>query len=154
MISVLMVCLGNICRSPLAEGILKSKVDSKHFFVDSAGTGAWHAGESPDPRSVEVARKHGIDISTQKARQFVREDFDKFDIIYVMDASNFDNVSKLAKNENDRSKVKMLLNEAYPSQNNEVPDPYYGGDLGFQKVYQMLDDACHIISDKLTERFQ
>lgn len=83
-----MVCLGNICRSPLAEEILKSKVDSDKVYVDSAGTGHWHAGEAPDPRSIEIAKKHNLDISYQRARQFQPEDFDTFDIIYVMDNSN------------------------------------------------------------------
>lgn len=148
MISVLMVCLGNICRSPLAEGILKSKVNSKKFYVDSAGTGAWHVGNPPDLRSIEVASKYGIDITSQEARQFTQEDFDKFDLIYVMDASNYQNLLKLAKNEENRSKVKMILNELYPGENKEVPDPYYGGDHGFEKVYQMLEEACNLIVKK------
>lgn len=148
MISVLMVCLGNICRSPLAEGILKSKVNSKKFYVDSAGTGAWHVGNPPDFRSIEVASKYGIDITSQEARQFTQEDFDKFDLIYVMDASNYQNLLKLAKNEENRSKVKMILNELYPGKNKEVPDPYYGGDHGFEKVYQMLEEACNLIVKK------
>ena len=148
MIAVLMVCLGNICRSPLAEGILKSKVNSKKIFVDSAGTSAWHIGKSPDPRSIEVAAKYGIDIALQKARQLIQEDFDKFDLIYVMDASNYQNVLKLARNKDDRSKVKMILNESYPSEDKEVPDPYYGGALGFENVYQMLENACDSIVKK------
>ncbi len=148
MTAVLMVCLGNICRSPLAEGVLKSKVNSKNFFVDSAGTGAWHIGNPPDPRSIEVASKYGIDIASQKARQFEQEDFDKFDFIYVMDASNYQNVLKLSRNKEDRSKVKMILNELYPGENKDVPDPYYGGELGFEKVYQMLEEACNLIIAK------
>lgn len=148
MISVLMVCLGNICRSPLAEGILKSKVNSKKIYVDSAGTGAWHVGNPPDLRSIEVASKYGIDITSQEARQFTQQDFDKFDLIYVMDASNYQNLLKLAKNEENRSKVKMILNELYPGENKEVPDPYYGGDHGFEKVYQMLEEACNSIVKK------
>jgi len=148
MIAVLMVCLGNICRSPLAEGVLKSKVNSKKIFVDSAGTSAWHIGKSPDPRSIEVAAKYGIDIALQKARQLTQEDFDKFDLIYVMDASNYQNVLKLARNKDDRSKVKMILNESYPSEDKEVPDPYYGGALGFENVYQMLENACDSIVKK------
>ena len=148
MISVLMVCLGNICRSPLAEGILKSKVNSKKIYVDSAGTGAWHVGNPPDLRSIEVASKYGIDITSQEARQFTQQDFDKFDLIYVMDASNYQNLLKLAKNEENRSKVKMILNELYPGENKEVPDPYYGGDHGFEKVYQMLEKACNLIVKK------
>ena len=132
----------------MAEGILKSKVNSKKIFVDSAGTSAWHIGKSPDPRSIEVAAKYGIDIALQKARQLTQEDFDKFDLIYVMDASNYQNVLKLARNKDDRSKVKMILNESYPSEDKEVPDPYYGGALGFENVYQMLENACDSIVKK------
>lgn len=142
---VLMVCLGNICRSPLAEGILKSKVDTSKVFVDSAGTAAYHEGELPDTRSIQVARKYHIDLTDQRARKFVVEDFDKFDFIYAMDQSNYYNILSLARSEEDRSKVKMILNESYPNQNMQVPDPYYGGDRGFENVYAMLDEACEII---------
>ena len=99
MIKVLMVCLGNICRSPLAEGLLKSKVDSDLVYVDSAGTGGWHVGELPDSRSIEVARVNGLDISDQKCRKFIKQDFDDFDWIYVMDKSNYSDVMALAKTE-------------------------------------------------------
>lgn len=148
MTKILMVCLGNICRSPLAEGILKSKL-SKEFIVDSAGTANYHHGSSPDKRSVAVAKKYGLDISNLKARQFEVSDFDTFDLIYVMDQSNFQNVVKLARNPEDMSKVKMILNEVYPNKDYEVPDPYYGGDNGFENVYQMLNEACDNISKQL-----
>jgi protein-tyrosine phosphatase len=144
MTKILMVCLGNICRSPLAEGILKSKL-SKEFVVDSAGTANYHIGSSPDIRSVAVARKHGLDISNLRGRQFKVSDFDTFNLIYVMDRSNFQNVTKLARNEDDIAKVKMILNEVYPDKDYEVPDPYYGGNDGFENVYQMLDEACENI---------
>lgn len=144
-----MVCLGNICRSPLAEGILKSKLDSKTFLVDSAGTSAYHAGELPDKRSIEVAKKHGLDITYQKARQFMTDDFEIFDEIFVMDKSNYHNVIKKAKNDQQEKKVKMILNESFPNQNKEVPDPYHGGKVGFENVYQMLDEACEIIAKRL-----
>lgn len=143
-----MVCLGNICRSPLAEGILKSKVTNT-IVVDSAGTANYHVGLPPDKRSVAVARKHGIDISNLRGRQFDVSDFDTFDLIYVMDESNYQNIVKLARNPDDIAKVKLILNEVHDNKNFEVPDPYYGGDQGFENVYQMLDEACTIIAKKL-----
>ncbi len=148
MSKILMVCLGNICRSPLAEGILKSKL-SKEFMVDSAGTANYHIGSSPDKRSVAVARKHGLDISNLRGRQFNVSDFDTFDLIYVMDESNFHNIVKLARHSEDIAKVKLILNEVHPNKNYEVPDPYYGGDNGFENVYQMLDEACEKLATKL-----
>ena len=144
-----MVCLGNICRSPLAEGILASKVNSHKVFVDSAGTAAYHVGELPDSRSIEVASKYGIDITYQRARKFTTKDFEKFDEIYAMDEHNYRNILSLAKNKDEKGKVKMILNEIHPQQNLNVPDPYYGGDEGFEKVYQMLDEACEIIAGRL-----
>jgi len=141
-----MVCLGNICRSPLAEGILQSKLDANFFSVDSAGTAAYHIGELPDQRSIAVAKKHGIDISNQKARKFDIKDFIEFDIIYAMDKENYQNICSLAKNNTELQKVKMILDEVNLSQNLSVPDPYYGGDDGFQNVYQLLDEACEKIS--------
>ncbi len=150
MTKILMVCLGNICRSPLAEGILKSKL-SNSFLVDSAGTANYHVGNPPDERSIAVARKYGLNISNLKGRQFGVSDFDTFDLIYVMDESNFENVVKLARNDQDISKVKMILNEVYPNQNLDVPDPYYGGERGFENVYNMLDEACDKIAEDLTK---
>lgn len=144
-----MVCLGNICRSPLAEGILKSKIDTNFIYVDSAGTSAFHSGELPDKRSIEVAKKHGIDITDQNSRQFTTTDFAIFDIIYVMDQSNKKNVLSMAKSDLDRKKVKLILNEVAPATNKEVPDPYYDKGDGFEKVYQMLDKACFEIAKKL-----
>ncbi|NLN24295.1 MAG: low molecular weight phosphotyrosine protein phosphatase [Bacteroidetes bacterium] len=144
-----MVCLGNICRSPLAEEILKSKVDSDKVYVDSAGTGHWHAGEAPDPRSFEIAKKHNLDISYQRARQFQPEDFDTFDIIYVMDNSNKDDVLSMAKTEEHRKKVRLILDEIFPGENVDVPDPYYGGSTGFENVFTMLDEACENIARNL-----
>lgn len=141
-----MVCLGNICRSPLAEGILKSKLNPDLFIVDSAGTAAYHIGELPDYRSIAIAKKNGIDISNQRARQFVANDFNEFDLIYAMDTENYQNICSLAKNESDLIKVKMILNEIKPSEDLSVPDPYYGGDRGFENVYEMLDKTCNIIA--------
>ncbi len=148
---ILMVCLGNICRSPLAEGILQSKLPSDKFIVDSAGTGGWHAGEKPDKRSIETAKNRGLNISNQKARQFKVSDFDIFDYIYVMDMSNYKNVLALSQNDIQKQKVKLILNELFPNENVEVPDPYYGGQDGFEQVYDMLDKACDIIAEKLTQ---
>ena len=150
MAKVLMVCLGNICRSPLAEGILKSKVNHT-VSIDSAGTGNYHVGEAPDPRSIQIAKKYGIDISQQRARQFIVTDFDRFDHIYVMDQSNFQNVVKLARNPEDIAKVKLILEEIQPNTKAEVPDPYFGGSNGFENVYRLLDEACAVIADKLND---
>lgn len=148
MAKILMVCLGNICRSPLAEGILKSKL-SNEFVVDSAGTANYHTGSQPDRRSIAVARKYGLEISQLRGRQFVVNDFDTFDFIYVMDQSNYQNVMRLARNDADKNKVEMILNLVYPNQDYDVPDPYYGGDQGFENVYQMLDEACDLIAERL-----
>ncbi|WP_299682598.1 low molecular weight protein-tyrosine-phosphatase [uncultured Tenacibaculum sp.] len=145
---ILMVCLGNICRSPLAEGILKSKLDAEHF-VDSAGTSGHHSGELPDRRSIEIARLNGLDITDQKSRKFTVNDFDNFDMIYAMDSSNYHNIIQLSRNEEDVDKVKMILNESSPGDNLNVPDPYYGGDQGFVNVYNMLDEACEVIASKI-----
>lgn len=150
MTKILMVCLGNICRSPLAEGILKSKLPASEFKVDSAGTGNYHIGQLPDKRSIQVAEKYGIEITDQRGRQFSAQDFDNFDLIYVMDDSNFENVIKLARNEQDILKVKFILNEIYPNQNHSVPDPYTGGIQGFENTFKMLDEACSEIANKLT----
>lgn len=151
MIKVLMVCLGNICRSPLAEGILVSKVKSDEILVDSAGTGAYHIGKLPDKRSIEVAGKYGIDITNQRARKFTVKDFDTFDYIYAMDESNYQNILMLARTNDDKSKVQLILNEAHPTKNLAVPDPYYGGNQGFENVYTMLEQACEIIANKLSK---
>lgn len=148
MVRVLMVCLGNICRSPLAEGILKSKVSASDFFIDSAGTGGWHIGELPDSRSIEIARVNRIDITDQSCRKFVYQDFQDFDSIYVMDRSNMADVLSLARTEQDRMKVSLILDELYPGKSREVPDPYYGGGDGFEKVFDMLDAACDQIVNK------
>ncbi len=150
MIKVLMVCLGNICRSPLAEGILQSKVSSDLVKVDSAGTAAYHVGNLPDERSIEVARKNGIDITNQRARKFTVKDFDAFDFIYAMDDSNYQNILNLARNREDENKVDMILNESYKNLNLSVPDPYYGGKDGFKKVFKMLDEACNHVANKLS----
>ncbi len=142
---VLMVCLGNICRSPLAEGILKSKVKNTHVLVDSAGTAGYHIGNPPDSRSIAVAKKYGVDISKQTCRKFSVLDFERFDIIYAMDKTNYEDIVQLSKTKEQASKVHLLLSEIDRSEK-EVPDPYYGGKDGFERVFQMIETACeHIV---------
>lgn len=147
---VLMVCLGNICRSPLAEGILVSKVNKDKVLVDSAGTSNWHVGKAPDPRSIAIAKEFGIDITQQKARQFTSSDFDTFDTIFVMDNSNYEDVIALATTDVHKQKVKRILEVLVPGENLEVPDPYYGGESGFTDVYKMLDKAFDIVVKELS----
>ena len=144
-----MVCLGNICRSPLAEGILQSKLPIDFFKVSSAGTAGHHVGELPDVRSIEVAKKYGIDITKQRSRKFIKSDFKEFDLIFTMDQSNYNDVVSMTDDYKDIKKVKMTLNELYPSENKNVPDPYYGGKQGFENVYKMLEESCEIIASKL-----
>lgn len=148
MTKILMVCLGNICRSPLAEGILKSKVDPSEIFVDSAGTAGYHVGSLPDSRSMDIARTHGIDLSDQRCRKFSQKDFEDFDIIYVMDRNNYDNVIALAESNGHRQKVKLLLEESNLGVY-EVPDPYYGGADGFEYIFGLIDQACNQIMNKV-----
>ena len=147
---ILMVCLGNICRSPLAEGIMKEKLQERglDWTVDSAGTGSWHIGEKPDTRSIAVARKYGIDISKQRARQFSYTDLDDFDMILAMDRSNFHNIQNLSRQKSHEDKVHLIMELANPGQGTDVPDPYWNDD-GFEQVYHMLDAACDKIIDQL-----
>lgn len=147
---VLMVCLGNICRSPLAEGILKHKCRQKglSWQVDSAGTGKWHIGSLPDARSIKVAAKHGIDITDQRARSINSSDYETFDLIFAMDISNYKTLQGWALDKEEENKIRMIMNEVHPDENISVPDPYFD-DNGFQKVFSMLDEAC----DKIIERY-
>ncbi len=141
---ILFVCLGNICRSPLAEGILKMKFEEHGIdgIIHSAGFEPYHEGQHPDSRSVSTARKHNIDISNKVARLFSVEDFDDYDRIFVMDSLNHADVMRVARNDDDRNKVDFLLNLLNAGSNDEVPDPYYGGADGFDKVYDMMNLAC------------
>ncbi len=148
---ILMVCLGNICRSPLAEGILKYKLNPNDFIVNSCGTSNYHIGSKPDQRSIDIGNKHGIDISNQRAAQFSREDFKTYDFIYVMDSSNYQDIIKLTNNTQEKNKVSLILDELYPNENLDVPDPYYGGEQGFEDVFQMLNKACDTIVIKLNK---
>ena len=139
---VLMVCLGNICRSPLAHGILLNSAP-KDWLIDSAGTSGWHEGERPDTRSILTAKNHNIPIEEQRSRKFVLDDFEKYDIIFAMDSSNFSNLTAIAPNIASSDKIRLLMNESYPGENRQVPDPYTGGQQGFEQVYQMLNHAIH-----------
>jgi len=145
---VLMVCLGNICRSPLAKGILESLVNPEQVEVDSAGTGDYHIGSLPDDRSIEVAKKNGLDITDQRGRQFTADDFKRFDYILAMDNYNYEDIVALASTDDDKKKVKLILNYAVPDENLDVPDPYFGGKSGFDDVYDMLIKACRNFVDK------
>ena len=142
MTSILMVCLGNICRSPLAHGILQSKLPEDHFYVDSAGTAAYHIGKKPDSRSIEIAKNNGVDISTQSARQFKVSDFDIFNYIYAMDQSNYTHIISLARNNADICKVKLFLAANTSIINKNVPDPYYGNLSDFENIFNLIDDTC------------
>lgn len=144
-----MVCLGNICRSPLAEGILKSKLDSSNFEVDSAGTSGYHEDALPDQRSIDVAQKNGLDITDQRSRKFTKEDFKNFDHIFVMDTSNYEDVISLAETQEERDKVSLILNKIFPGEDESVPDPYHNSMDGFNQVYEMLEESCSLISREL-----
>lgn len=146
---ILMVCLGNICRSPLAHGILEHKIKERglNWVIDSAGTGDYHLGKAPDQRSIDEAARRGLDISLQRARQFEVSDFDEYDLILVMDAQNYQDVLSIARSQADKAKVELILNFAQPGQNAAVPDPYWD-DNGFVAVYDMLDRATDALLKK------
>ena len=143
-----MICLGNICRSTLAEGVLKKKIAEKKldWHVDSAGTGGWHAGELPDNRSIAIARKYNIDLTDQRARQFKKGDLDTFDLILTMDKSNYRDIQRFAQTDAQRAKIHLIMNFSRPDSDFEVPDPYY--DNRFELVYDLLDEACEAVVDK------
>ena len=145
---ILMVCLGNICRSPLAHGIMAEILPNS--FVDSAGTGSYHIGSPPDSRSIQVAQNNGIDISHQSARQFKSNDYTKFDHIFVMDRQNYRDVIAKANHQDDIDKVELIC-EAAGLGIRPVPDPYYGGDEGFQNVFNLIKLACHRIAEQWKE---
>jgi protein-tyrosine phosphatase len=149
---ILMVCLGNICRSPLAEGILQNKAwkAGLQWSVESAGTNGYHIGEAPHRLSQKVAQQHGIDISQQRARKFTAVDFENFDIIYAMAEEVKDEMKWIAKNKYNEHKVDLLMNELYPGKNIDVPDPWYGPEPGYHEVYKMIDEACEKIIEKNT----
>jgi protein-tyrosine phosphatase len=147
---ILMVCLGNICRSPLAEGILQEKAwkAGLQWSVESAGTNSYHIGEAPHPLSQKVARLNKIDISKQRSRKFVAEDFDRFDKIYAMSDDVIDDMKRITRNKFDENKTDLLLNELFPGKNVDVPDPWYGPEPGYHDVFKMINDACDVIIGK------
>jgi protein-tyrosine phosphatase len=151
LVKILFVCTGNICRSPLAEGILRNKLNRIRIpaEVDSCGFESFHVGDPPDSRAQSVARNRGIDISSHQARLFTISDFDLFDYIYAMDSSHYNNIMRLARNDHDRSKVDYMLNVLYPGQNRGVQDPWYHDMKAFERVYQQLDEVCDQITDRL-----
>lgn len=151
---ILMVCLGNICRSPLAEGLLQNIITAQNlsWTVDSAGTSGWHDGEPPHKGSIKVAAEHGININNQKSRKFTKLDFDRFDLILAMDSQNYQDIIKLAANKDEVKKVKIMLNYAHPNSNMAVPDPYYTGN--FQEVYDLLQLACvNLVKEHTSDTF-
>jgi len=146
-----MVCLGNICRSPMAKAILLKKLQEKNITwveVDSAGTSDYQSGGKADQRTLESGLKHGIDLSKHRARQFNRRDFDTFNLIYAMDNENYSDILNQASNEEEAKKVKLILNEINPEAGLSVPDPWFGGEKDFEKVFNLLDKACTIIVEK------
>ncbi|ASE60455.1 low molecular weight phosphotyrosine protein phosphatase [Chryseobacterium indologenes] len=145
---ILMVCLGNICRSPLAEGIMKTKLP-EGFEVDSAGTISMHEGEHPDKRAIKTAANHDIDISRQRSRPIIRKDFETFDKIYCMDIDVLEDVISKTKNEEERQKVSLFLEALGDHKNAEVPDPYWGDMRNFEEVFQLLDKGCNAIRNQI-----
>ncbi|WP_018627169.1 low molecular weight protein-tyrosine-phosphatase [Niabella aurantiaca] len=147
---ILMVCLGNICRSPLAEGILQKKAAEQglDWEIDSAGTNGYHTGEAPHRLSQKVAALHGIDISGQRARDFAAADFDRFDKIYAMAGDVIDEIRYIARNRFDASKVQLIMNETEPGGDQDVPDPWYGPEPGYHEVYDLLEKASDAIIAK------
>ena len=147
---ILMVCLGNICRSPLAEGILEDKAKKAGFTweIDSAGTGNYHIGDPPHHLSQKVAKLNGIDISKQQCRQFIKEDILRFDKIYAMDNEIYDDIKRISGELWDESKVDLLMNEVYPGKNLDVPDPWFGTEINYHHVFKMVSEACNAIIEK------
>jgi protein-tyrosine phosphatase len=148
---ILMVCLGNICRSPIAEGVLRQiALDADlPLSVDSCGFERYHLGDAPDKRAINVCKSHGVDISGLRQRLFKTEDFDRFDRIYVMDANNYNDVKRMARTPEDMEKVEFLLDVVYPNANKPVPDPYYGDSFDFENAFHLIDVACRAIVKSL-----
>lgn len=143
---ILMVCLGNICRSPLAHGILESKLNKQDFYIDSAGTAGYHSGELPDRRSIKVAQQNSIDISKQRSRKFIIDDFDSFDRIYAMDESNLSYLNQMARDDKDRNKICLFMDANPNAKLKEVPDPYYGDFSDFELVFEIVNETCNCIA--------
>ncbi|HRY32207.1 MAG TPA: low molecular weight protein-tyrosine-phosphatase [Bacteroidales bacterium] len=153
---MLFVCLGNICRSPMAEGLMRHKIMhaglGRQVQVDSAGFESFHFGDPPDARAMAVCRQHGIDISSHRARPFRPEDFDVHEMIYVMDSNNYTDVIAVSRNQSDRAKVDFLMNAVNPGSKAAVPDPWYGGRQDFEKVYCLLDEATDCLLKLITRK--
>lgn len=149
---ILMVCLGNICRSPLAEGILQQKAFKAGltWSIESAGTNSYHTGEPPHPLSQKVAKLNGIDISKQRARRFTADDYAVYDKVYALAEDVLDEIKRISKNKFDAGKTDLLMNELYPGKNMDVPDPWYGPEPGYHEVYKLIDKACDAIIEKYT----
>lgn len=147
---ILMVCLGNICRSPLAEGILQDKAFKAGltWSIESAGTNSYHTGEPPHPLSQKVAKLHGIDISKQRARRFTAQDFEVYDKIYALAEDVLDEMKRIAKTKFDAGKVELFMNELFPGENRDVPDPWYGPEPGYHEAYSLIDKVCNRIVEK------
>ena len=150
---ILMVCLGNICRSPIAEGILQEKASKAglNWTVESAGTNGYHTGEPPHHLSIKVARENGIDISKQRSRKFIADDFEKYDVIYAMAPDVLEDIKYISRNKFDATKVDLFLNEVYPGQDREVPDPWSGPEKGYHEVFAIINEACDIIIKKCSK---
>ena len=150
---ILMVCLGNICRSPLAEGILQDKAlkAGLKWQVDSAGTNSYHIGEPPHHLSIKVAKQNGIDISNQRSRRFIADDFEKYDLIYAMAGDVMGDIRRIAKNSYNKKKLKLFLDESFPGEDKEVPDPWYGPEPEYHEVYAIIDNNCETIIKKHTK---
>jgi protein-tyrosine phosphatase len=151
LIRFLFVCTGNICRSPLAEGILREKLKKHHIEaeIDSCGFESFHVGDEPDTRAQTVASRRGIDLSSHRARLFHVQDFDRFDYIFAMDSSHYANIMRYARNDSDRTRVNYMLNVLTPGENRGVMDPWYHDMKAFEAVFQQLDAACDIIVEKI-----
>jgi protein-tyrosine phosphatase len=150
---ILLVCLGNICRSPLAEGILqyKAKQANLNWIIESAGTNGYHTGEAPHHLSQKVAKKNGIDISKQVSRRFTKEDMDNYDAVWAMADDVVSDIKRICNNKIDEKKLQLFLAAAYPGTNKDVPDPWYGEEDGYDEVYTMIDKACDAIIKKYSE---
>lgn len=150
--NILMVCLGNICRSPMAEGIMRQKIEKYGLdaVVNSCGTASYHIGESPDHRGIQTLHNYDIDISQHRGQQFKVSDFDDYDLIFAMDTSNYSNLVAKARNQKDKDKIKLLMDETHPGQQKVVPDPYYGSLENFEETYSLVDGACEHLAKKLS----
>ncbi len=147
---ILMVCLGNICRSPLAEGILQEKVQKAglDWQIESAGTNGYHTGEPPHRLSIKVAKENGIDISQQRSRKFTAADFEEFDLLYAMANDVLTDMNEICENELYTKKVKLFLDESFPGEQKEVPDPWYGEEEGYHEVFEIINNNCNNIIKK------